>query len=218
MAPKSPLGDLGVKIKTMKIICIGRNYADHIKEMNSNIPEKPIFFLKPETSILVKNRPFYYPEFSKEIHYETEIVIKINRLGKHIEEKFAHRYYSEIGLGIDFTARDLQRECKKKGLPWEIAKGFEHSAPLTETFVNKEDLPENISFKLGLNGKTVQKGNTKDMIFSFDKLISYLSKFFTLKIGDLIFTGTPAGVGEVKIGDNLKGYMEDRLMFDFKVK
>ncbi|MCD4793655.1 MAG: fumarylacetoacetate hydrolase family protein [Bacteroidales bacterium] len=202
----------------MKIICIGRNYADHIKEMNSNIPEKPIFFLKPETSILVKNRPFYYPEFSKEIHYETEIVIKINRLGKHIEEKFAHRYYSEIGLGIDFTARDLQRECKKKGLPWEIAKGFEHSAPLTETFVNKEDLPENISFKLGLNGKTVQKGNTKDMIFSFDKLISYLSKFFTLKIGDLIFTGTPAGVGEVKIGDNLKGYMEDRLMFDFKVK
>ena len=202
----------------MKIICIGRNYADHIKEMNSNVPEIPVFFLKPDTALLRKNKPFYYPEFSKEIHYETEVVIKINRLGKHIEEKFAHRYYSEIGLGIDFTARDLQRECKKKGLPWEIAKGFEHSAPLTETFVNKEDLPENISFKLGLNGKTVQKGNTKDMIFSFDKLISYLSKFFTLKIGDLIFTGTPAGVGEIKIGDNLKGYMEDRLMFDFEIK
>ena len=202
----------------MKIICIGRNYADHIKEMNSNVPEIPVFFLKPDTALLRKNKPFYYPEFSKEIHYETEVVIKINRLGKHIEEKFAHRYYSEIGLGIDFTARDLQRECKKKGLPWEIAKGFEHSAPLTETFVNKEDLPENISFKLGLNGKTVQKGNTKDMIFSFDKLISYLSKFFTLKIGDLIFTGTPAGVGEVKIGDNMKGYMEDRLMFDFEIK
>ncbi len=202
----------------MKIICIGRNYADHIKEMNSNVPEIPVFFLKPDTALLRKNKPFYYPEFSKEIHYETEVVIKINRLGKHIEEKFAHRYYSEIGLGIDFTARDLQRECKKKGLPWEIAKGFDHSAPLTETFVNKEDLPDNISFKLDLNGETVQEGNTKDMIFSFDKLISYLSIFFPLKIGDLIFTGTPSGVGEVKIGDKLKGYLEDRLMFDFRIK
>ena len=202
----------------MKIICIGRNYINHAKELNNPIPEKPMFFLKPETSLLLKNRPFYYPDFSKEIHYETEIVIKINRLGKHIEEQFAHRYYSEIGLGIDFTARDLQRECKAKGHPWEIAKAFEHSAPISENFINKEDLPENINFRLEFNGKIVQNGNTKDMIFSVDKIISYVSQFFTLKIGDLIFTGTPAGVGEIKIGDNLKGYIEDKLMFDFDIK
>ena len=202
----------------MKIICIGRNYIDHAKELKNPVPEKPIFFLKPETSLLLKNRPFYYPDFSKEIHYETEIVIKINRLGKHIEEQFAHRYYSEIGLGIDFTARDLQRECKAKGHPWEIAKAFEHSAPISENFINKEDLPENINFRLEFNGKIVQNGNTKDMIFSVDKIISYVSHFFTLKIGDLIFTGTPAGVGEIKIGDNLKGYIEDKLMFDFDIK
>ena len=202
----------------MKIICIGRNYIDHAKELNNPVPEKPIFFLKPETSLLLKNRPFYYPDFSKEIHYETEIVIKINKLGKYIEEKFAHRYYSEIGLGIDFTARDLQKECKTKGHPWEIAKAFEHSAPISESFINKEDLPDNINFKLELNGNTVQNGNTKDMIFSVDKIISYVSKFFTLKIGDLIFTGTPAGVGEIKIGENLKGYIENRLMFDFDIK
>lgn len=202
----------------MKIICIGRNYADHAKELKNPLPKKPMFFLKPDTSILSKNRPFFYPEFSNEIHYETEVVLRINRLGKHIEERFAHRYYSEIGLGIDFTARDLQRECKAKGHPWEIAKGFQYSAPLSDTFINKEDLPNDINFKLDLNGEIVQNGNTKDMIFSFDKLISYVSKFFPLKIGDLIFTGTPAGVGEVKIGDNLKGYMEDKLMFDFRVK
>ena len=177
-----------------------------------------MFFLKPETSLLLKNRPFYYPDFSKEIHYETEIVIKINKLGKHIEEQFSKRYYSEIGLGIDFTARDLQRECKKKGHPWEIAKAFEHSAPLSKTFINKKDLPDNINFKLELNGEIVQNGYTKDMIFSVDKIINYVSQFFTLKIGDLIFTGTPAGVGQVKIGDNLKGYIENRLMFDFDVK
>ena len=202
----------------MKIICIGRNYIDHAKELNNPVPEKPVFFMKPETSLLLKNRPFYYPGFSKEIHYETEIVIKINRLGKYIEEKFAHRYYSEIGLGIDFTARDLQKECKAKGYPWEIAKAFEHSAPLSESFINKEDLPGNINFTLKLNDKIVQNGNTKDMIFSVDKIISYVSQFFTLKIGDLIFTGTPAGVGEVKIGDNLKGYIENKLMFDFDIK
>jgi len=202
----------------MKIICIGRNYADHAKEMNSKVPEKPMFFLKPDTSILSKNRPFFYPDFSNEIHYETEVVLRINRLGKHIEERFAHRYYSEIGLGIDFTARDLQRQCKEKGHPWEIAKGFQYSAPLSDNFINKEDLPNDISFKLDINGKIVQNGNTKNMIFSFDKLISYVSKFFPIKIGDLIFTGTPAGVGEVKIGDNLKGYMEDKLMFNFRVK
>jgi len=202
----------------MKIICIGRNYIEHAKELNNKVPEKPLFFLKPETSLLLKNRPFYYPDFSKDIHYETEIVIKINKLGKHIDEKFAHRYYSEIGLGIDFTARDLQQNCKKNGHPWEIAKAFEHSAPLSETFINKAELPDNINFKLELNGNTVQNGNTKNMIFSVDKIISYISQFFTLKIGDLIFTGTPAGVGTVKIGDNLKGYIEDKLMFDFEVK
>ena len=202
----------------MKIICIGRNYIDHAKELNNKVPEKPMFFLKPETSLLLKNRPFYYPDFSKEIHYETEIVIKINRLGKHIEEQFAYRCYSEIGLGIDFTARDLQKECKKKGHPWEIAKAFEHSAAVSEHFVNKEDLPDNINFKLNLNEETVQNGYSEDMIFSVDKIISYVSQFFTLKIGDLIFTGTPAGVGEVKIGDNLKGYIENQLMFDFDIK
>ena len=202
----------------MKIICIGRNYTEHAKELNNKIPEEPMFFLKPETSLLLKNRPFYYPDFSKDIHYETEIVIKINKLGKRIDEKFAHRYYSEIGLGIDFTARDLQQECKKNGQPWEIAKAFEHSAPLSGTFINKTELPDNINFKLELNENTVQNGNTKNMIFSVDKIISYISQFFTLKIGDLIFTGTPAGVGAVKIGDNLKGYIEDQLMFDFEVK
>lgn len=202
----------------MKIICIGRNYINHAKELNNPVPEQPIFFLKPETSLLLKNRPFYYPDFSKEIHYETEIVIKINKLGKYIEEKFAHRYYSEISLGVDFTARDLQKECKTKGHPWEIAKAFEHSAPLSETFINKENLPEYINFKLEINGKTVQKGNTKDIIFSVDKIISYISKFFTLKIGDLIYTGTPSGVGEIKPGDNLKGYIEEKLMFDFDIK
>ncbi len=202
----------------MKIICIGRNYVDHAKELNNKVQDKPMFFMKPETSLLLNDRPFYYPGFSKEIHYETEIIIKINKLGKHIEEQFAHRYYSEIGLGIDFTARDLQKECKEKGHPWEIAKAFEHSAAISKTFINKEDLPENINFKLELNDKIVQKGQTKDMIFSVDKLISYVSQFFTLKIGDLIYTGTPAGVGEVKIGDNLKGYIEDKLMFDFNIK
>jgi len=202
----------------MKIICIGRNYTEHAKELNNKIPEEPMFFMKPETSLLLKNRPFYYPDFSKDIHYETEIVIKINKLGKRIDEKFAHRYYSEIGLGIDFTARDLQQECKKNGQPWEIAKAFEHSAPLSGTFINKTELPDNINFKLELNENTVQNGNTKNMIFSVDKIISYISQFFTLKIGDLIFTGTPAGVGAVKIGDNLKGYIEDQLMFDFEVK
>jgi len=202
----------------MKIICIGRNYIEHAKEMKSDIPTTPVFFMKPETSLLQRNQPFYIPDFTNEVHYETEVVIKINRLGKHIEEKFAHRYYSELGLGIDFTARDLQQECKAKGLPWEIAKAFEHSAPLTETFINKEELPDNIKFWLDINGSIVQQGETKDMIFSFDKIISYISKFFTLKIGDLIYTGTPVGVGPVKIGDRLKAYMENRLMLDFEIR
>ncbi len=202
----------------MKIICIGRNYAAHAEELNNPVPEKPMFFMKPDTSLLLKNRDFYYPDFSKDIHYETEIVVRIDKIGKHIDEKFAHKYYSEIGLGIDFTARDLQKECKKKGHPWEIAKAFEHAAPLSQDFISKKELPENINFKLLLNGKEVQNSCTNEMLFSIDKLISYISKFFALKIGDLIFTGTPAGTGPVQIGDHLQGYIENKLMLDFYVK
>src|SRR6056297_2710821 len=169
----------------MKIICIGRNYADHAREFNNDVPEKPIFFLKPDTSIIIRNRPFFYPDFSQDIHYETEIVLKIKRLGKNIEPRFAHRYYRELTVGIDFTARDLQRQCKKNGWPWEIAKGFEGSAPLGK-FVSKERFKDihNLDFGLQISGKTVQTGNTADMIFNFEDLISYLSRFFTLKMGD----------------------------------
>lgn len=202
----------------MKIICIGRNYAEHAKELKNDVPEKPVFFLKPDTALLTRNRPFYYPEFSKNIHYETELVVKINRVGKYIEERFAGRYYDEISLGIDITARDLQNEAKKKGLPWEIAKSFDNSAPISETFLKIKDLPENINFKLDINGNIVQNGYSNDMIFSIDKIISYLSQFYTLKIGDLIFAGTPAGVGTLNIGDKLKAYIGDKLMLDFEIK
>ncbi|MDP4187954.1 MAG: fumarylacetoacetate hydrolase family protein [Bacteroidota bacterium] len=203
----------------MKIICIGRNYIEHAHELNNPVPETPVFFLKPDTSIIKNNRPFYYPDFSKDIQYETEVVVKINRLGKTIAQKFAHRYYDEIGLGIDFTARDLQRRCKEKGLPWEIAKAFEGSAPISK-FVNKDRFSnvQQINFRLDLNGETVQSGNTKDMIFSVDRIIEYVSRFFTLRTGDLIFTGTPAGVGPVKINDRLQAYLEDELMLDFLIK
>ncbi|MDP4226759.1 MAG: fumarylacetoacetate hydrolase family protein [Bacteroidota bacterium] len=203
----------------MKIICIGRNYIEHAHELNNPVPETPVFFLKPDTSIIKNNRPFYYPDFSKDIQYETEVVVKINRLGKTIAQKFAHRYYDEIGLGIDFTARDLQRRCKEKGLPWEIAKAFEGSAPISK-FVNKDRFSnvQQINFRLDLNGETVQSGNTKDMIFSVDRIIEYVSCFFTLRTGDLIFTGTPAGVGPVKINDRLQAYLEDELMLDFLIK
>ncbi|MFW5657837.1 MAG: fumarylacetoacetate hydrolase family protein [Bacteroidota bacterium] len=203
----------------MKIICIGRNYAEHAKELGNKIPEAPVFFMKPDTSLLLNNKPFYLPDFSTEIHHEAEIVIKINRLGKNIEKKFAHRYYDEIGMGIDFTARDLQRKAKEKGLPWEIAKSFEHSAPLGE-FIPKSEIEDiyNIDFSLKINGTEVQQGNTRDMIFPFDELISYISRFFTLKIGDLIFTGTPEGVGPIKIGDRLEGYIGKRKMIDFVIK
>ena len=206
-------------IKHMKIICIGRNYVEHAKELNNPLPERPVFFLKPDTAILIRNRPFFYPEFSKDIHYETELVVKIKRNGKHIHEKFAPKYYDSIALGIDFTARDLQKDCKAKGLPWEIAKGFDNSAPLS-SFISLNDLEdkENIRFHLELNGETIQIGESKDMIFSVDKVITYVSQFMTLKMGDLIFTGTPKGVGPVKIGDNLKGYLENRKMLDFNVK
>jgi 2-keto-4-pentenoate hydratase/2-oxohepta-3-ene-1,7-dioic acid hydratase in catechol pathway len=203
----------------MKIICIGRNYVDHAKELNNAVPEKPVFFMKPDSSLVIKNRPFFYPDFSKDVHHELEVVIKINRLGRSIPEKFAHRYFNEVTLGIDFTARDLQSEMKKKGLPWEIAKGFDYSAPIGEflpldkfTDIHTQD------FHLDVNGETVQVGNTRDMLFSFEKIISYVSVFMTLKTGDLIFTGTPAGVGPVKIDDRLEGYLDDKKILDFPVK
>lgn len=203
----------------MKIICIGRNYVEHAKELKNPLPQNPIFFLKPETSLLIKNRPFYYPEFSEDIHYETELVIKIGKNGKHIQEKFAHTYYDEVALGIDFTARDIQQNCKTKGLPWEIAKGFDNSAPISK-FVSLEGLPaiDNMGFSLESNGKTVQDGNSKNMIFPVNYIISYVSKFISLKMGDIIFTGTPEGVGPVKIGDRLVGFLEGKEMFNFDVR
>lgn len=203
----------------MKIICIGRNYADHAKELNNPLPEKPVFFLKPDSALVIGNKPFFYPDFSDNIHHEVEFVIKINRLGRSIEQRFAHRYYDEIGVGIDFTARDLQDECKKKGLPWEIAKAFDNAAPLGG-FVPLKDIPDqsDISLRLDINGKTVQQGSSSDMIFSFDQIISYVSKFITLKIGDLIYTGTPAGVGPVKKGDRLQAYINQEKLMDFFVR
>lgn len=203
----------------MKIICIGRNYALHAKELGNEVPKEPVLFLKPDSSILQKNQPFFYPEFSKEIHHEVELVIKINRLGKHIPEKYAYKYYQEIGLGIDFTARDIQQLCKQKGLPWEKAKAFDGSAPLGK-FIKKDKIKDinDIDFHLDVNGKTVQQGNSGKMIFSIDNIISHVSKFFTLKIGDLIFTGTPQGVGPVAINDHLQGYIQDKLMLDFMIK
>jgi 2-keto-4-pentenoate hydratase/2-oxohepta-3-ene-1,7-dioic acid hydratase in catechol pathway len=203
----------------MKILCIGRNYIEHAKELNNPVPEKPVFFSKTDTSILKNGKPFFLPDFSNEIHFETELVLKISKLGKYIDEKYADRYYEEIGIGIDFTARDLQRECKAKGLPWEIAKAFDNSAPLGK-FLSKEIFTDvnNINFHLNINGKLAQEGNSGDLIFSFNHLISYLSRFFTLKTGDLIFTGTPAGVGPVKKNDRLQAYIEDELLLDFMVK
>lgn len=203
----------------MKIICIGRNYAEHAKEFGNKVPDQPIFFYKPDTSIITRNRPFFYPDFSNDIQYETEVVLKISRLGKHIEERFAHRYYNELTIGIDLTARDLQKECKKNGRPWEIAKGFDGSAPLGK-FVNKDNFTDlyNLDFNLTKNDEVVQKGNTKDLIFNFEQLIAYISQFITLKIGDLIFTGTPAGVGPVNINDRLIGTLENKKLIDFHIK
>ena len=203
----------------MKIICVGRNYVNHTKELGNDIPNEPLFFLKPETAIQPKGHPFFIPDFSDEIHYEVELVIKINKNGKHIEERFAHTYYSQIGLGIDFTARDIQEECKAKGLPWERAKGFDGSAQISRTFINKSELDLNdISFQLEKNGVIVQNGNSSDMVFNFDKIIAYLSTFYTLKTGDLIYTGTPAGVGKVIEGDTLKGFITDKEMLKVVVK
>lgn len=204
----------------MKIFAIGLNYPSHNKEMSRTfISEEPVLFMKPDTALLQNGKPFLLPDFSNEIHYETEIVIKINRLGKNISERFAHRYYNEITVGIDFTARDLQLKQKENGLPWEISKAFDNSAAIGE-FISKDEIENinNIVFHLNLNNETVQTGNTKEMIFSFDKIISYISKYFTLKIGDLIFTGTPAGVGPVNIDDHLQGYISDKKLLDFKIK
>lgn len=203
----------------MKVIAIGRNYSEHAKELNNPVPDKPVIFLKPDTAVSKNNRPFYYPEFSSEIHYEIELVLKISKEGKHISPKFAHKYYEEIGLGIDFTARDLQSELKTKGLPWELAKGFDNSAPVSDfvpisNFKNLQDL----NFSLSINGELKQQGNTKNMLFPFDEIIAFVSQYITLKKGDLIFTGTPPGVGKINIGDKLVGFIEDQEFLNFEIK
>lgn len=203
----------------MKIICVGRNYADHAIELNNPVPMEPVIFMKPDSAIIQNNQPFYIPKFSQEIHYEVELVLKIKKTGKNISEKYASKYYDYIGIGIDFTARDLQAKLKEKGLPWEKAKGFDGSAPLGK-FISKFNLTNvtDINFRLDINRKTVQKGNTKNMLFTFDALISHVSQYFILKIGDLIFTGTPSGVGPVKINDQLDCYIEDEKLLSFRVK
>jgi acylpyruvate hydrolase len=202
----------------MKIICIGRNYADHAREMAAEIPKQPMFFLKPDVALL-KESAFYYPPFTEDLHYECELVVKIDKPGKQIDKRFAHRYFSTISLGIDFTARDLQQACKKNGHPWEISKSFDNSAPISNSWLSVDDINlDELSFRLEKNGETVQIGHTRDMIFNVSELISYVSKFITLKTGDLIFTGTPSGVGPVKIGDILTGYIGDKQMFEINVK
>ncbi len=202
----------------MKIICIGRNYSDHAKEMNSPIPEEPMFFMKPDTALL-RGMNFYYPDFTTDLHHEVELVVKICKVGKHIDLKNAPNYYNEIGVGIDFTARDLQRKCKEKGHPWEKAKAFDNSAVLSTQFIQKEKLDLNdINFSLIKNNDIVQAGNSKDMLFSIDQLISYVSKFLTLKTGDLLYTGTPHGVGSVKIGDKLTGFIGENQLFSIRIK
>jgi 2-keto-4-pentenoate hydratase/2-oxohepta-3-ene-1,7-dioic acid hydratase in catechol pathway len=203
----------------MKIIAIGRNYIEHARELNNPVPAEPVFFMKPDTAIIKDNKPFFYPDFTNNLHFETEIILKMSRVGKNIEEKFAHRYFKEIGIGIDFTARDIQDRCKEKGLPWEKAKAFDGSAPISN-FVSIEKFQDihQLDFHLDINGVTVQKGNTRDMIFSFEKLISHVSRYVTIRMGDLIFTGTPAGVGPVKIGDRLQAFIGDELMMDFHVR
>lgn len=200
------------------MICIGRNYAKHAKELGNSVPTEPVFFLKPDSAV-TREKTLYIPDFTNDLHYEVEVVIKISKIGKNINQEFAHKYYEEIGLGIDFTARDIQLECKEKGLPWEKAKAFDGSALLTRTFISKSDIDlNNLKFSLTKNAEPVQVGNTKDMLFSIDQIIAYVSQFMTLKIGDLIFTGTPEGVGPVTIGDSLEGFIEDKKMFEVRVK
>jgi len=203
----------------MKIICVGRNYAEHIEELNNKVPNDPVLFLKPDTAILLKKQPFFIPEFSEDIHHEVEILVKINRIGKHIDQKFAHKYYDEIGLGIDFTARDLQAKLKAKGLPWEKAKAFDGAAVIGK-FLPKSNFNnvDDINFRLEKNEEVQQIGNTSLMLWKIDTLIEYISKYFTLKIGDVIFTGTPSGVGKVNSNDILKGFVEENELFSIKVK
>ncbi|MBB6110716.1 2-keto-4-pentenoate hydratase/2-oxohepta-3-ene-1,7-dioic acid hydratase (catechol pathway) [Mucilaginibacter lappiensis] len=203
----------------MKIIAIGRNYAEHAKELNNPVPAVPVIFMKPETAIIKDNKPFYHPDFSDDVHHEIEIVLKISKEGKHINEKFAAGYYEEIALGIDFTARDIQSKHKEKGLPWELAKAFDGSAPIS-AFVPKNKFRQiyDLNFKLDINGETRQQGNTRDLLFPFENIIAFVSRYITLKKGDLIFTGTPVGVSKVKVGDRLEGYLEDEKLLDFYVK
>jgi len=202
----------------MKIICIGRNYVKHIEELKNERPDEPVIFMKPDSAVLLKNNPFIIPPFSQDIHYEVELIVKINRIGKFIDEKFAHKYYEEIGLGIDFTARDLQNKLKEKGLPWEKAKAFDGSAVVGNFCAKKELNLDRIRFQLISNDEVVQDGDSSHMLWKIDEIIAYVSQFFTLKIGDLIFTGTPAGVGKVQANDVLKGLLEGREMFRIKVK
>jgi acylpyruvate hydrolase len=203
----------------VKIICVGRNYLEHARELNNPPPAAPIFFLKHEGCLVRHNRPFFLPDFSNEIHHEVEVVVRINRLGKKIDLRYAGRYYNEVGLGIDFTARDLQKKAKEQGLPWEPSKAFDNSAPVSR-FLPLEQVGDikNLDFYLDINGKTVQKGNTRDMIFPVDEVISFVSQYMTIKTGDILFTGTPAGVGPVYVGDHLEAYLEDRKMLDFYVR
>ncbi|HEY2582872.1 MAG TPA: fumarylacetoacetate hydrolase family protein [Mucilaginibacter sp.] len=203
----------------MKIIAIGRNYAEHAKELNNPVPGVPVIFMKPDTALLKENKPFYHPDFSEDIHHEIEIVLKISKEGKHVSEKFAGNYFEEIALGVDFTARDIQSKHKEKGLPWELAKAFDNSAPVSQ-FLPKSQFADlhSLNFKLDVNGQTRQTGNTSNMLFSFEYIISFVSKYITLKKGDLIFTGTPQGVAKINIGDRLEGYLEDHKMLDFYVK
>jgi len=204
----------------MRIFAIGRNYAEHIKELNNERPDEPVIFTKPDTALLRNNVPFYYPDFSKDIHHEVELVIRISKEGKNIQEKFASKYFDAIGIGIDFTARDLQQKAKEKGLPWDIAKGFNGSAPISDKFIPVGEFPDlkNINFSLKLDNEFKQQGNTSLMLFNFDYIISYLSRFFTLRTGDLIFTGTPKGVGPVTVGNVLSAYIEDEKLLEFEVK
>jgi 2-keto-4-pentenoate hydratase/2-oxohepta-3-ene-1,7-dioic acid hydratase in catechol pathway len=202
----------------MKIFCIGRNYAEHAKELNNAVPTKPLIFMKPPTALLLDEKPLFYPDFTKNLHHELEIVLKISKNGKAIQPEFAHRYYDKIALGIDFTARDLQDELKAKGQPWEVAKGFDDSAVLSEFRPLSSFDATNINFHLTKNGASVQIGTTADLIFSFDTLVAYISKFFTLQQGDLIYTGTPAGVGPVKVGDVLEGYLEGEKLLHCEIK
>ena len=203
----------------MKILAIGRNYAEHIAELNNERPDEPVIFTKPDTALLKNNQPFYYPEFSKDIHHEVELVIRVCKEGKNIQEKYAHKYYDQVGIGIDFTARDLQQKAKEKGLPWAIAKGFNGSAPISDLMpVSKYDDLNNVNFRLEIDGEVRQEGNTSMMLFNFDYIVAYLSKFFTLKTGDLIFTGTPKGVGPVHIGNKLTAFIENEKLLEFEIK